>query len=64
MTVSCAVAASEPKASVIVGSDGKNMSIDSAPRPTMAVSSTGRKRERSRSTPAHCIVGDPEEGAA
>src|SRR2546425_12242084 len=63
VTVSCAVAASEPKASVMAGSDGRNMSIDSAPRPTITVSSTGRTSERSRATPAHCIVGAPEGGA-
>src|SRR5215510_2299997 len=35
------------------------MSIESAPRPTMAVSSTGKARERTGATPAHCIVGEP-----
>src|SRR5262249_29991869 len=62
VTASCAVAASESNAAIIAGSEGRNMSIESAPRPTMAVSSTGNARERTGATPAHCIVEEPQGG--
>src|SRR5207245_1941000 len=62
VTVSCAVAASEPKAAVMAGSDGRNMSIDSAPRPTIAVSSTssGTRRSFAAMTAVIVPVGDQQ----
>src|SRR5216684_2787276 len=38
VTVSCTVAGGAAKATAIAGSDGRNMSMESAPRPTTAVS--------------------------
>jgi hypothetical protein len=38
VTVSWAVPASAPKASAIAGSEGRDMSMESAPTPTTAVS--------------------------
>src|SRR6185295_4973443 len=43
VTVSWAIAASAPNTAAMVGSDGRNMSMDRAPSPTTAVSTTSTR---------------------